>query len=276
MEYMLEVFTNPEGLQLRTHTDMDGITWFCAKDIATALEYSQTTVNNNIRNLLGNVPEIWKGNKPFIVRSENGVEQEREMLSLTEQGVYFFLGCSDKPKALPYQMWIASDVVPNIRKHGAYLTPEIQEELITNPDFIIRPAQELKAERLKVAALQEQSEKDRPKVIFADAVDASTDSILIGNLAKILRQNGISIGQNRLFSWLREKGYLMNCPGERWNFPTQDSLERGLFEVKTRVINNPDGSTKITHTTKVTGKGQIFFVNKFLTRNSSKALLANA
>ena len=266
MEYMLEVFTNPEGLQLRTHTDMDGITWFCAKDIATALEYTYWQPN-----IVAHVPEIWKGIKPI-----NTPGGEQEMLCLTEQGVYFFLGRSDKPKALPYQMWIASDVVPSIRKHGAYLTPEIQEELITNPDFIIRLAQELKAERLKVAALQEQSEKDRPKVIFADAVDASTDSILIGNLAKILRQNGISIGQNRLFSWLREKGYLMNCPGERWNFPTQDSLERGLFEVKTRVINNPDGSTKITHTTKVTGKGQIFFVNKFLTRNSSKALLANA
>lgn len=144
------------------------------------------------------------------------------------------------------------------------MTPQVQEELITDPDFIIRLAQELKAERIKVKALQERAAEDRPKVIFADAVDASQESILIGNLAKILSQNGIEIGQNRLFAWLRENGYLMSCRGERWNMPTQSSVERGLFEVKTRIINNPDGSTRITHTTKVTGKGQIYFVNQLL------------
>ena len=130
--------------------------------------------------------------------------------------------------------------------------------------MIISLAQELKAERIKVAALKEQNEKDRPKVIFAEAVNVSNDSILIGNLAKLLRQNGIIIGQNRLFEWLRENGYLINCKGDRWNMPTQYSMDRGLFVVKERVINNPDGSTKITHTTKVTGKGQIHFINLFL------------
>ena len=259
----VEVFTNSE-FRVRTTQDTDGVVWFVARDVAEALEYSAATVNNNISNLFANVPNIWATNKRIIVRSENGIEQVREMLCLTEQGLYFFLGRSDKKKALPYQMWIAGEVVPSIRKHGAYLTPQLQDELIANPDLLIRLAQELKAERQKVQALQEQAAIDRPKVIFADAVDTSKESILIGNLAKILKQNGVNIGQNRLFTWLRENGYLMNCKGERWNFPTQSSVERGLFEVKTRVINNPDGSTRITHTTKVTGKGQIYFINRLI------------
>ena len=258
----IEVFSNGE-FRVRTSTDADGTVWFVAKDIAEALEYSESSLNQ-VNNLFGNVPEVWSAHKRIMVRSENGVEQEREMLCVTEQGVYFFLGRSDKPKALPYQMWIAGEVMPSIRKHGVYMTPQAQEELLRDPDFIIRLAQELKAERQKVQELQQQAALDRPKVIFADAVDVSHESILIGNLAKILRQNGVKIGQNRLFAWLRENGYLMNCRGERWNFPTQSSVDRGLFEVKTRIINNPDGSTKITHTTKVTGKGQIYFVNQLM------------
>lgn len=252
----LQVFNNDEGFQVRTIND-NGEIWFVAKDVAKALEYSE---ESNPARLFASVPAIWKG-----VKRIHTLGGEQEMLCLTEQGMYFFLGRSDKKKALPYQMWIAGEVVPSIRKHGAYLTPQKQEELIQNPDFIIRLAQELKAERIKVKALQEQSEKDRPKVIFAEAVDASQSSILIGNLAKLLRQNGIEIGQNRLFEWLRDNGYLCKCNGERWNMPTQASVEKGLFEVKKVVINNPDGSTKITHTTKVTGKGQIFFINMFLT-----------
>ena len=249
----LQEFENGQ-FNVRTIVDDDGEIWFVAKDVAQALDYAYWQPN-----IVGHVPEIWKG-----IKRINTPGGEQEMLCLTEQGVYFFLGRSDKPKALPYQMWIAGEVVPSIRKHGAYLTPQAQEELIANPDFIIRLAQELKAERIKVKALQEQSAKDRPKVIFADAVDASANSILIGNLAKILRQNGVEIGQNRLFTYLRENGYLIRCKGERWNMPTQESIERGLFEVKKVVINNPDGTAKITHTTKVTGKGQIYFVNLFL------------
>ena len=254
----VEVFTNSE-FRVRTTQDTDGVVWFVARDVAEALEYSAATVNNAVSTLFQPVPEIWRGKKRIFTPGG-----EQEMLCLTEQGLYFFLGRSDKKKALPYQMWIAGEVVPSIRKHGAYLTPQLQDELIANPDLLIRLAQELKAEREKVQALQEQAAIDRPKVIFADAVDTSKESILIGNLAKILKQNGVNIGQNRLFTWLRENGYLMNCKGERWNFPTQSSVERGLLEVKTRVINNPDGSTRITHTTKVTGKGQIYFINRLI------------
>ncbi len=257
----VEVFSNGE-FRVRTTRDANGTVWFVARDVAEALEYS---MSGSMQSLFAHVPEMWKGSKRIAITSDKATARPyQDMICLTEQGLYFFLGRSDKKKALPYQMWIAGEVVPSIRKHGAYLTPQLQEELIANPDLLIRLAQELKAERQKVQALQEQAAIDRPKVIFADAVDTSKESILIGNLAKILKQNGVNIGPNRLFTWLRENGYLMNCKGERWNFPTQSSVERGLFEVKTRIINNPDGSTKITHTTKVTGKGQIYFINRLM------------
>lgn len=127
MNSSIQIFNNNE-FSVRTTRDDDGTIWFVAKDIALALEYSEATVNNNISNLFKSVPDIWAGNKPFIVRSENGVTQEREMLCLTEQGVYFFLGRSDKPKALPYQMWIARDVVPSIRETGSYSIKQSDEK----------------------------------------------------------------------------------------------------------------------------------------------------
>ena len=200
------------------------------------------------------------------------------MLCLTEQGLYFFLGRSDKKAALPYQMWIAGDVVPSIRKHGGYLTPETAERILNDPDVMIEILKAYKNERAKVKeleaacgqwqaennALADKIQEDRPKVIFAEAVDASKDSILIGNLAKILRQNGIEIGQNRLFEWLRNNGFLMSCRGERWNMPKQEYIDRGYFEIKKSVVNNPDGSTRVNHTPKITGKGQIFFIDGFV------------
>lgn len=256
----LAVFQN-ENFSVRTLED-GGEIWFVAKDVAQALGYD--VENGAGTRIFGHIPEIWTARKRIEVRSENGVEQRREVLCLSEQGLYFFLGRSDKKAALPYQMWIAGEVVLSIRKHGAYFTPKTTEELIANPDLIIQLAQEVKAERAKVASLTAQAQQDRPKVIFADAVDASKDSILIGNLAKILCQNGVQIGQNRLFAWLREHGYLIACKGERWNFPRQEYVDRGYFEVKKSVVNNLDGSTKITHTPKVTGKGQIYFINGFL------------
>jgi len=162
------------------------------------------------------------------------------------------------------RLWIAGEVVPSIRKHGGYLTPAKTEEIIANPDFIIKLAEALKEERAKVEALENKAIEDRPKVIFADAVDASKDSVLIGNFAKMLCQNGIQVGQNRLFAWFREHGYLISCRGERWNFPKQEYVDKGYFEVKKSVVNNPDGSTRVNHTTKITGKGQIYFMNGFI------------
>ena len=252
----VQIFEN-ENFTARTITDVQGDIWFVAKDVAEALGYPEASIKQ-MANLIRSVPDSWKGLKRIMTPGG-----EQEMTCLSEQGLYFFLGRSDKKAALPYQMWVADKVIPSIRKHGAYLTPEKAEEIIANPDLIIRLAEEVKAERAKNAALAQKVEEDKPKVIFADAVDASKESILIGNLAKILCQNGIQIGQNRLFKWLRERGFLITG-GERHNIPKQEFIERGYFEVKKSVVNNPDGSTRVTHTTKVTGKGQIYFVNGFL------------
>ena len=131
-------------------------------------------------------------------------------------------------------------------------------------DLIIELAQELKAERMKRYALEEQSAKDRAKVLFSEALEASSVSMLVGDMAKLLRENGVEIGQEGLFKWLREKGYLIDEPGENWNMPTRESLERGLFEVKKTVSHKPEGSTEITRTVKITSKGQIDLVSIFL------------
>ena len=249
----LKVFTF-EGVQLRT-VEEDSEIWFVAKDIAQALEYN---LDGGMKKYFTHVPEIWKGGKRI---STPGGEQE--MLCLKEQGVYFFLGRSDKKKALPYQMWIAGDVVPSIRKHGMYATPAKIEDMLENPDAFIRALQAYKAEREKREALEAKVTEDAPKVIFAEAVETSKSSILIGTLAKILKQNGIDIGPIRLFEWMRQYGYLSSQRGESWNMPTQKSLDMELFEVRESITTNPDGTTMLHFTTRVTGKGQLYFINKF-------------
>ena len=193
------------------------------------------------------------------------------MLCLTEQGLYFFLARSDKKAALPYQMWVADKVVPSIRKHGFYATPATAEKIIEDPDTWINVLKALKEERQRAndletakIALETKIEEDKPKVIFADAVEASEDSILIGVLAGILKQNGLDIGQTRLFNWLRNNGYLCKTKGYKWNFPTQKSLDLGLFEVKERVVWSTNGKSFIRPTPMVTGKGQQYFIHKFL------------
>ena len=238
-------------------TEKEGELWFVAKDVATALEYPGSSLTNMAR-LTEHVPSEWKGRNP--IPTPGG---EQDMFTLSEQGLYFFLARSDKPKALPYQKWIAGDVMPSIRKFGGYLTPDKMEEALLNPDTVIRLATALKEEQAKRVALEAKTEEDRPKVLFAESVSASTSSILVGQLANLISQNGIKIGQNRLFQWMRDNDFLI-ANGSRRNSPTQRAMEMGLFEVKERTINNPDGSIRIMLTTKVTGKGQIYFVNRFL------------
>ncbi len=165
-----------------------------------------------------------------------------------------------------FQAKLADEVLPALRKHGAYMTPETIERTLTNPDFIIRLATELKQEQEKRKALEAQAAIDRPKTIFADAVTESKTSILIGDLAKLIKQNGVDIGQKRLFAWLRENGWLMKS-GSSKNMPTQKAMEQKLFEIKERTINAPDGHIIISKTPKVTGKGQLFFINSFLGAN---------
>lgn len=166
--------------------------------------------------------------------------------------------------AQKFQAVLADEVLPAIRRHGAYMTDQALERAITEPDFLIRLATQLKEEKGKRLAAEKQIELDRPKTIFADAVSASHTSILVGEMAKILRGNGIDIGQRRLFSWLREKGYLIKRQGTDYNMPTQRAMELGLFEIKEGSYVNGSGVNIITKTPKVTGKGQQYFVNRFL------------
>lgn len=163
-----------------------------------------------------------------------------------------------------FQAKIAEEVIPSIRKHGAYMTPETLEAAILNPDYLIKVATALKKETEKRKALESKVQADAPKVLFADSVAASTSTILISELAKILRQNGVNTGEKRLFRWMRENGYLVKRNGTDYNMPTQMSMELGILKVKETVVCHSDGHTSISKTPKVTGKGQTYFLNKFL------------
>ena len=198
---------------------------------------------------------------------------------VNEDGLYDVILESRKPQAKAFRKWITSEVVPSIRKHGAYLTSDTIAKIIENPETIIMLATRLKDEKQRrMEAEQEkerlylenrtqavQIERDAPRVLFSKAVETSSSSCLIRELAKILRQNGVNMGQNKLFAWLRKNGYLCSC-GESYNQPTQKAMELGLFELKRTTITKPDGNVITTTTTKVTGKGQVYFINKLLGR----------
>lgn len=170
---------------------------------------------------------------------------------------------AENATAQRFQDTVTDEVLPAIRKHGGYLTPDKIEEVLLNPDTIIQLATQLKAEKEQRTLLETRIKEQRPKVIFADAVSVSHTSILVGELAKLLKQNNVDIGQNRLFQWLRDNGYLIRRKGTDYNMPTQYSMERELFEIKETVITHSDGHTSTNKTPKVTGKGQIYFINKF-------------
>ncbi|MDR1515610.1 MAG: phage antirepressor KilAC domain-containing protein [Synergistaceae bacterium] len=236
---------------------VNGEPWFVAKDILLSLDYAE---DYNPSRATAIIPDEWKGVQP--IHTLGGIQN---LTCLSEQGVYFFLARSDKSKALAFQKKIAGEILPSIRRYGAYMTPQKIEEILTNPDTIIGLAQALKREQEKTKALAAKAEADYPKVLFADSVSASNTSILVGELAKLLRQNGVEVGQNRLFEILRNEGYLVRGGSGR-NMPTQRAMERGLFEIKEITINRSDGGIDIKRTPKVTGRGQVFFVNKFLAK----------
>ncbi len=185
------------------------------------------------------------------------------------ENIFYRLAMKAKNEAAErFQAKIADEVIPSIRKHGAYMTPETLEAAILNPDYLLQVVTALKEETDKRKALETQIEADKPKVLFADAVSVSKTSILVGELAKLLKQNGIDTGQNRLFIWLRSNGYLVQRSGTDYNMPTQRSMEMGLFEIKETTITHPDGHTSVNRTPKVTGKGQQYFINRFLAQRT--------
>lgn len=249
---MNEIF-NFHGQTVRTVT-IDNDPYFVGKDVADILGYS------NSKDALGK--HVDTDDKQVIQRSQNATFDipNRGLTIINESGLYSLILSSKLPQAKEFKRWVTSEVLPTIRKNGMFAT----DELLDNPDFAIATLQKLKEERETKRQLEAQIEADRPKVLFADAVSASKSSCLIGELAKILKQNGIDIGQNKLFQWLRSNGYLISRRGESWNQPTQKSMQLGLFELKKTNINHADGHTTVNTTTKVTGKGQQYFINKFL------------
>lgn len=186
-----------------------------------------------------------------------GRKQEKNFIS--EGNLYRLITHSKINGAEKFEKWVFDDILPTIRKHGVYAT----EEILNNPDVMIQALQELKKEREEKKLLSAQIEENKPKVLFADSVVTSHTSILIGELAKILKQNGHEIGQNRLFDWLRENNYLISRRGTDYNMPTQRSMELGLFQIKETSITHSDGHISVSKTAKVTGKGQLYFINKF-------------
>ena len=183
---------------------------------------------------------------------------------LPENMVYRLGFKASNEVAQKFQTVLADEVLPAIRRHGAYMTDQALERAITEPDFLIRLATQLKEEQIKRKQAELMLEEQKPAVIFAGAVSASKTSILVGELAKILRGKGIPIGQNRMFQWMYENGYLIKRKGTDHNMPTQRSMEMGLFEIKEGSYTNGSGANIITKTPKVTGKGQVYFINKFL------------
>lgn len=249
----LKIFESAEFGSVRTMVVND-TPYFVGKDVAEILGYERPT-----KAIADHVDSEDKDEVPI----QDSIGRMQNTPVINESGLYSLILSSKMPNAKKFKHWVTGEVLPSIRKHGAYMTDETLEQALTSPDFLIRLATELKTEKEKRIALENKVTEDKPKVLFAEAVETAKTSILIGDLAKILRQNGITTGQNRLFEWLRNHGYLIKS-GDSRNMPTQSAMEMGLFEVKEISVHNPDGTIRITKTTKVTGKGQTYFVNKFL------------
>ena len=245
---MNEIF-NFRGQDVRT-VIINNEPYFVGKDVAEILGYT-----NPRQALKNHVDEDDKG-----VSKCDTPGGKQDLVIINESGMYSLVLSSKLPQAKEFKRWVTSEVLPTIRKHGMFAT----DELLDNPDFAIATLQKLKEEREAKKQLEAQIEADRPKVIFSDAVSASHTSILVGEFAKIMRQNGADMGQNRMFAWLRENGYLISRKGSDRNMPTQKSMELGLFEIKETTINHSDGHISISKTPKITGKGQLYFTEKIL------------
>lgn len=240
---------------------VDGAPWWVAKDV---LEVLGLDTSHGVRDLEDDEKDL------HIMETLGG---KQEMTIVSEAGLYSLILRSRKPEAKEFKRWITHEVLPMLRKHGAYMTPETLEKTLTNPDFIIRLATELKQEQERRQALEAQHRIDQPKAFFADAVRASETCINIGDLAKLIDQNGVPMGRTRLFKWLRANGWLMKS-GNEINSPTQKGRAFGFFKIKENTIVKPSGEVLTTKTTRVTGKGQIYFVNRFCNPQKKEQIMA--
>lgn len=250
----VQIFKSEEFGEIRTVT-IDNEPWLVGKDVAETLGYSNTrkAIADHVD---GEDKGVTKCDTP------GGVQ---ELTVINESGLYSLVLSSKLPSAKKFRRWVTSEVLPSIRKNGGYIAGQ---ETLSDDELLekaVLVARKRIAERDAIIEKQNERIADmRPKEIFADAVAVSHTSILVRELAKVLKGNGIDIGQNRLFCWLRDNGYLIKSRGIDWNSPTQKAMNMGLFEVRESTRQNPDGSVSIDRVTKVTGRGQVYFVNKFL------------
>ncbi|MEE6185528.1 phage antirepressor [Bacillus pretiosus] len=247
----LQVFNNEEFGQVRTVVQGEDV-WFLAKDVCDILELNDT-------------------NKALLALDDDEKSKHeqysgsgRKPMIINESGLYSLILRSRKPQAKAFKKWVTSEVLPSIRKHGAYMTDQVLEQAVTNPDFMIGILTNLKEEQAKRVEAERTLLQQQPLVTFAEAVQVSTNLITVKQLANLMRQKGIDTGQNRLFEWFRENGYLCKKKGSLYNTPTQYSMDLELFESQEYVRTNSVGEFVTSFTTKVTGKGQLYFINKFL------------
>lgn len=245
----IKVFENSEFGKVRVSI-VDGEPMFCLSDLCKILGLQPGATKNRLDE---------KGVNLINTLTNGGMQQ---IVYVNEKNLYRAIMRSDKPNAEPFQDWVCEEVLPSIRKHGAYMTPETIEKTLTSPDFIIQLATQLKNEQEKRKQAEAKIEADKPKVLFSESVEASKKSILIRELAKIITQNGYQIGEKQLYERLRKAGYLCSV-GESRNQPSQAYMNMGLFEIKKRIVM--DGSeSKVYNTTVVTPKGVRYFISKFL------------
>ena len=251
----IKIFKHPEFGSIRV-TEQNGEPWFVAKDIAERLGYKDTV--NAIKSHVDDEDKAgWRITTQF---------GEKEAVIINESGLYSLVLSSKLPNAKKFKRWVTSEVLPAIRRTGGYIaakeddTPEeiMARALLIANDTIQRQKEHIEWANAKI-------EQDKPKVLFADSVSASDSTILVGELAKLCKQNGVDIGQTRMFEWLRNNGYLMQSGSSR-NLPTQRSMEMGLFTIKETTVVHADGHTTVNRTPKVTGKGQVYFVNKIMSK----------
>ena len=241
MENMIQVFENKEFGKVRT-VEENGKVMFVASDVAKALGYSRPA---------DAITAHCKGSVKHRLPTNGGMQ---DLKIIPEGDVYRLVTHSKLPAAEKFESWVFDEVLPAIRKTGTYSIPK------DYPSALRALADQCECNQKLVA----ENQAMKPKALFADAVKSSKTSILVGELAKLIKQNGVEIGEKRLFTWLRDNGYLMSRKCSDWNMPTQKSMELGLFEINERNAFNPDGSVRITKTPRVTGKGQTYFINKFL------------
>lgn len=255
MNSEIKTFDNPEFGSIRV-VERDGEPWFVAADVCRALEIV------NSRDAIARLDDDEK-NTVVLTDGNRGNPQKA---IVNEPGLYTLVLGSRKPEARQFKRWVTHDVIPSIRRTGGYIaakeedTPEeiMARALLIANDTIQRQKEHIERANAKI-------EQDKPKVLFADSVSASDTSILVGELAKLCKQNGVDIGQTRMFEWLRKNGYLMQTGSSR-NLPTQRSMEMGLFTIKETTVVHADGHTTVNRTPKVTGKGQVYFVNKIMSK----------